>query len=85
MEWKTRLPKSVVDRPRAGDALVCGTSIASAGGMDRVRPLMGVCPQVKLFCGWLAAAGGLVWAGRQHRQSCHGDDTAAAANQHSMG
>ena len=29
----------------AGDALVCGDSIASAGGMDRVRPLMGVCPQ----------------------------------------
>ena len=34
----------------AGDALVCGTSIASAGGMDRVRPLMGVCPQVRLAC-----------------------------------
>lgn len=34
-------------RPPAGDALVCGTSIASAGGMDRVRPLMGVCPQVR--------------------------------------
>ncbi|KAL4434281.1 hypothetical protein ABPG75_000722 [Micractinium tetrahymenae] len=28
-----------------GDALVCGESIASAGGMDRVRPLMGYCPQ----------------------------------------
>lgn len=28
-----------------GDALVCGTSLAEAGGMDRVRPLMGVCPQ----------------------------------------
>lgn len=37
-------------RPRhraAGDALVCGESIASAGGMDRVRPLMGYCPQVR--------------------------------------
>ena len=29
----------------SGDALVCGDSIASAGGMDRVRPLMGFCPQ----------------------------------------
>ncbi|PSC73883.1 ABC transporter A family member 2 isoform B [Micractinium conductrix] len=28
-----------------GDALVCGESIASGSGMDRVRPLMGVCPQ----------------------------------------
>ncbi|KAL4424942.1 hypothetical protein ABPG77_009671 [Micractinium sp. CCAP 211/92] len=28
-----------------GDALVCGESIASASSMDRVRPLMGYCPQ----------------------------------------
>lgn len=28
-----------------GDALVYETSIASPGGLDKIRPLMGVCPQ----------------------------------------
>lgn len=28
-----------------GDALICGESIVEAGGMNRIRPLMGVCPQ----------------------------------------
>ena len=32
--------------PAAGEALVYGESLASVGGMARVRPLMGVCPQV---------------------------------------
>jgi hypothetical protein len=29
-----------------GDALIYGEPISSEGGLDRVRPLMGVCPQV---------------------------------------
>jgi len=28
-----------------GDALIYGEAISSEGGLDRVRPLMGVCPQ----------------------------------------
>ena len=30
----------------AGDALVYGTSIAQSNGLEQIRPLMGVCPQV---------------------------------------
>lgn len=29
----------------AGDAIVSGKSITSVGGLDSIRPLMGVCPQ----------------------------------------
>lgn len=29
----------------AGDAVICGESITTNGGMDRVRQIMGVCPQ----------------------------------------
>lgn len=31
--------------PSGGDALICGESITQAGGMNRIRSLMGVCPQ----------------------------------------
>ncbi|KAL4855684.1 ABC transporter A family member 11 [Chlorella vulgaris] len=39
-----------------GEALVCGESIAAAGGMDRVRPLMGVCPQFDVLWEQLTGA-----------------------------
>ena len=31
--------------PSGGDALVYGEALSSAGGMDRIRSMMGVCPQ----------------------------------------
>lgn len=31
--------------PHAGDMLVCGESVCTEGGLDRIRPLIGVCPQ----------------------------------------
>ena len=43
-----------------GDALVYGQSIASAGGMDAVWPLMGVCPQFDVLWDELT--------GREHLQ-----------------
>ena len=42
----------------AGDALVYGESISSTGGMDAVRPLMGVCPQFDVLLAQLT--------GREH-------------------
>lgn len=35
-------------RPSAGDAIIYGHSIID--GMDEIRKVMGVCPQVILFC-----------------------------------
>ncbi len=32
-----------------GDALVYGESLQSAGGMDRIRAMMGVCPQFDIL------------------------------------
>ena len=39
------LPPGVLP-PSGGDALVYGESLGTPGGMDRIRSLMGVCPQV---------------------------------------
>lgn len=39
-----------------GDALIYGQSISSEGGLDRVRPLMGVCPQFDVLWGELTGA-----------------------------
>jgi ABC-type multidrug transport system ATPase subunit len=36
-----------------GDALVYGEPISSEGGMDRIRSLMGVCPQFDVLWGEL--------------------------------
>lgn len=36
-----------------GDALIYGQSISSEGGLDAVRPLMGVCPQFDVLWGEL--------------------------------
>jgi hypothetical protein len=44
--------------PSAGDALVYGQSLCGEGGLDRVRPLMGVCPQFDVLWGELS--------GREH-------------------
>lgn len=49
-----------VIKPTAGDALVYGESICSPGGMDRVRGMMGVCPQFDVLWGELS--------GREHLQ-----------------
>lgn len=38
-------PHAGVLPPSGGDALVYGESIGTPGGMDRIRALMGVCPQ----------------------------------------
>lgn len=35
--------------PSSGDAIVCGHSTVSAGGMDKIRPMMGVCPQFDIL------------------------------------
>ncbi len=35
---------------------MCGESIAAAGGMGRVRPLMGVCPQFDVLWEQLTGA-----------------------------
>ncbi|KAL4859820.1 ABC transporter A family member 2 [Chlorella vulgaris] len=39
--------------PSGGDALVYGESLSAPGGMDRVRSLMGVCPQFDVLWGEL--------------------------------
>jgi hypothetical protein len=39
-----------------GDALIYGQSISSEGGLDAVRPLMGVCPQFDVLWGELTGA-----------------------------
>lgn len=39
--------------PSGGDALVYGESLSEPGGIDRVRPLMGVCPQFDVLWGEL--------------------------------
>ena len=44
--------------PSAGDALVYGESLRGEGGLDRVRALMGVCPQFDVLWGELS--------GREH-------------------
>jgi hypothetical protein len=44
--------------PTAGDALVYGESLRGEGGLDRVRSLMGVCPQFDVLWGELS--------GREH-------------------
>lgn len=46
-----------------GNALIYGTSINSEGGLDRVRPLMGVCPQFDVLWGELSGAEHLTIAG----------------------
>ncbi|KAK9805624.1 hypothetical protein WJX72_008643 [[Myrmecia] bisecta] len=44
--------------PSGGDALVYGQSLSSSGGMDRIRSIMGVCPQFDILWGELT--------GREH-------------------
>ncbi|EFN57675.1 hypothetical protein CHLNCDRAFT_57211 [Chlorella variabilis] len=39
--------------PSGGDALVYGESLSTPGGMDRIRSLMGVCPQFDVLWGEL--------------------------------
>jgi ABC-type multidrug transport system ATPase subunit len=39
-----------------GDALIYGQSISSEGGLDAVRPLMGVCPQFDVLWGELTGS-----------------------------
>jgi ABC-type multidrug transport system ATPase subunit len=46
-----------------GDALVYGESLAAPGGLDCVRPLMGVCPQFDVLWGELTGAEHLVLYG----------------------
>lgn len=42
--------------PTAGDALMFGHSIRSAGGLDAIRPLLGVCPQFDVLWSNLTGA-----------------------------
>lgn len=42
--------------PTGGDALVYGESISNEGGMDRIRSIMGVCPQFDVLWGELTGA-----------------------------
>uniref|UniRef100_A0A383W084 ABC transporter domain-containing protein n=1 Tax=Tetradesmus obliquus TaxID=3088 RepID=A0A383W084_TETOB len=46
-----------------GDALIYGTSISGEGGLDAVRPLMGVCPQFDVLWGELTGREHLAIAG----------------------
>ena len=46
-------PDAGVLPPSGGDALVYGESLSEPGGIDRVRPLMGVCPQFDVLWGEL--------------------------------
>ena len=46
------------DRLAGGDALVYGESLSAAGGMERIRANMGVCPQFDILWGELT--------GREH-------------------
>jgi ABC-type multidrug transport system ATPase subunit len=39
--------------PSSGDALVYGESIRTEGGIDRIRSIMGVCPQFDVLWGEL--------------------------------
>jgi len=42
-------------RASGGDALVYGSSICAAGGMDEIRANMGVCPQFDIL--WAELSG----------------------------
>lgn len=50
--------------PTGGDALVYGESITSAGGMERIRAVMGVCPQFDVLWNELTGAEHLYIYGR---------------------
>lgn len=50
--------------PTYGDALVYGQSIKSTGGMDKIRSLMGVCPQFDVLWPELSGKEHLVLYGR---------------------
>ena len=50
--------------PTGGDALVYGESITSTGGMDRIRAVMGVCPQFDVLWGELTGSEHLYIYGR---------------------
>ncbi len=42
--------------PSGGDALVYGESLSTPGGMDRIRSVMGVCPQFDILWNELTGA-----------------------------
>ena len=58
----------------AGDAKVCGISMNTAAGMDRIRETMGVCPQFDLLWGELTGIEHLrvsgIKGGRGRARSC---------------
>ncbi|GAB4824042.1 hypothetical protein N2152v2_011088 [Parachlorella kessleri] len=50
--------------PSGGDALVYGESLSTQGGLDRIRAMMGVCPQFDVLWGELSGAEHLHLYGR---------------------
>lgn len=49
--------------PTGGDMLVCGESVCTEGGLDRIRPKIGVCPQFDVLWGELTGLEHLVISG----------------------